>query len=143
MFILQSSPIDPLKLKNSYTNPSNGAFVNFEGIVRNDKNHQKEVNSLLYIADESSCKDNGQKIVSEAMQQFNLMNALCIQRIGQVDVSQSAIWIGVWSTHRDEAFKGCRYIIEETKHRLLIWKKELYKDGTSAWIQGKERPVIV
>lgn len=143
MFTLQDFPIDSLKLKNAYTNSNCGAFVNFEGIVRNDIRHNKEVSSLLYIADETKCIEEGQRIVTEAINQFHLKTGLCIQRIGQVDSGASAIWIGAWSTHRDEAFKGCRYIIEESKKRLLIWKKEFYKDGTCAWIHGAERPEIV
>ena len=53
-----------------------------------------------------------------------------------VETTETAVWIGVWAAHRDEAFKGCRYIIEEIKKRLLIWKKEFYTDGTSAWVHG-------
>ena len=142
MFILQNQPIDTIGSKNSYHFPSNGAFVTFEGLVRNDKVQGKEVASLFYMADENSCISEGQLIINQAQSMFKLNSALCIQRIGQVEIGQSAIWIGTWSSHRDEAFKGCRYIIEETKKRLLIWKKEFYTDGTCAWIHGPQTPVI-
>jgi molybdopterin synthase catalytic subunit len=143
MFILQESPIDCLKAKSSFENSNNGAFVYFEGLVRNDKVKNKEVSSLFYTANSSECNTEGNIIVSQAIEKFHLNGALCIQRIGQVEVGQMAIWIGAWSSHRNEAFEGCRSIIEETKKRLLIWKKEFYKDGTSAWIPGKQTPVII
>ena len=44
------------------------------------------------------------------------------------------MWIGVASKHRDEAFRACRYIIDEIKQRLPIWKKEHYADGDSGWV---------
>ena len=44
------------------------------------------------------------------------------------------MWVGVAAAHRDEAFKACRYIIDELKVRLPIWKKEHYVDGDSGWV---------
>ena len=143
MFVLQNTPIDYLKIKNSYSDSKNGALVSFEGLVRNDNVHDKKIASLLYIADEALCMKEGQLIVDQAIQNFNLNHAICVQRIGQVETLQTAIWIGTWATHRDEAFQGCRYIIEETKKRLLIWKKEFYNNGTSSWIHGAQTPVII
>ncbi len=143
MFFLQQDPIDHLKLRNASANPSNGAMVNFEGIVRSDEHKGRQVSALLYIADDPSCIQEGQKIIQEALSLFPITQAMCVQRIGLVNVGETAVWIGVWASHRDEAFKGCRYIIEEIKKRLLIWKKEFYTDGTCEWIRGKETPVIL
>ena len=136
MFTLQESPIDIAKLKNSHNDPNNGAVVTFEGIVRSDKNKDKTVSSLTYTADAAACHAEGEKIIKECLSLFPVAHAVCVQRIGQVSVGETAIWIGVWAGHRDEAFKGCRHIIEEVKKRLLIWKKEHYADGSSAWIHG-------
>ena len=142
MFLLQKEPIDSNLAKNTYINHHNGALVSFEGLVRSDKHENKEVFSLLYIADEPVCLKEGESIMKEAISSFHLTSALCIQRIGEVQAGQTAIWIGAWSPHRDEAFKGCRFIIEETKKRLLIWKKENFTNGTSAWVRGPQTPVI-
>ena len=136
MFTLQETPIDTAQAKNSHCTSTDGALVSFEGIVRSDKHTGKEVRSLLYIAEQGPCMTEGEKIVNEAYSLFSLPHALCIQRIGNVPAGQTAIWIGAWSAHRDEAFKACRYIIEETKKRLHIWKKEYFTDGTSAWVPG-------
>lgn len=141
MFILQETPIDPVKAKNMCSNPANGAIVVFEGIVRADKHKDSVVSELLYIADNTAVLAEGEKIIKEALSQFAITEAVCIQRIGQLKTTEIAVWIGVWSGHRDEAFKGCRYIIEEIKKRLLIWKKEFYADGSTAWIQGSQTPL--
>jgi len=117
-------------------NPANGALVTFEGVVRADKHQGRVVNELLYIADTEAVAAEGEKIIKEALSQFSITEAVCIQRTGQLKTTEIAVWIGVWAPHRDEAFKGCRYIIEEIKKRLLIWKKEFYSDGTKAWIRG-------
>ncbi len=137
MFILQENPIDPLQARNMNRNPAkNGALVTFEGTVRGDEHDGRTVSELLYIADTASVLAEGEKIIIEARSQFSITEAVCIQRIGQLKTTETAVWIGVWAAHRDEAFKGCRYIIEEIKKRLLIWKKEFYSDGTKAWIRG-------
>lgn len=143
MFILQHDPID-LK-RNSYVpiNENYGAFVSFEGVVRADRNGNTEVASLLYLPDADNCIKEGQRIIEETHRLFDIKKAVCIQRVGQVAAGESATWIGVWSSHRDDAFKGCRHIIEETKKRLFIWKKEFFADGTSAWVRGANTPEIV
>src|SRR5476651_1497204 len=140
MFILQENSIDPVKAKNMCRNPAqNGALVTFEGTVRGDEHNGSTVSELLYIADTPACLAEGEKIIKEALTQFSITEAVCIQRIGQLKTTETAVWIGVWAPHRDEAFKGCRYIIEEIKIRLLIWKKEFYCDGSNAWIHGAQK----
>ena len=137
MFILQQDPIEADQRHSLHLNHTTGAVTTFEGIVRGDKHQGKDVSSLLYIAEEAACRTEGERIIREALVQFSIIDAVCIQRIGQVKVGEAGIWIGVWSSHRDDAFKACRYIIEEIKKRLLIWKKESFKDGTSQWVQGQ------
>ena len=143
MFILKETPIDIAQARNSHTDANNGALTSFEGLVRSDKNEGKIVNALMYTADAPACNAEGEKIIKEALSLFPVTHAVCIQRIGKVNVGETAVWIGVWASHRDEAFKACRYIIEEIKKRLLIWKKEYYADGSSAWIHGSEKAVTL
>jgi adenylyltransferase/sulfurtransferase len=138
MFILQETHIDTTALKNQFQDPANGALVSFEGIVRADKSQGRVVQSLQYIADQPACAAEGMKIIQEALTKFAVHQAVCVQRVGHLKVTECAVWIGVWAPHRDEAFKACRYTIEEIKKRLLIWKKEFFTDGTSTWVQGAQ-----
>jgi len=138
MFKLQENPIDASQARSMCRNPAqNGALLTFEGTVRGDEHQGHAVSGLLYIADSPACITEGEKIIKEALSKYSINEAVCIQRTGQLKIKETAVWIGVWSAHRDEAFKACRYIIEEIKKRLVIWKKEFYSDGSCAWIQPK------
>ncbi len=155
MFTLQETPIDIAQAKNAYADPKNGAMVTFEGIVRADSKtacppklnaeafQRRRVSALMYIADAPVCIAEGEKIMKECLSLFPVAHGVCIQRMGKVNVGETAVWIGVWAGHRDEAFKACRYIIEEIKKRLLIWKKEYYADGSCAWIHGCQTTVTL
>ena len=68
------------------------------------------------------------------MERFGVRGARCVHRLGELGLGEVAVWVGVASGHRAEAFAACRYIIDEVKHRLPIWKKEHYLDGDSGWV---------
>ena len=72
--------------------------------------------------------------MAEAAERFPIENASCIHRVGELDIGDLAVWVGVSAGHRDEAFKACRYIIDEIKHRVPVWKKEHYEGGDSGWV---------
>ena len=63
-----------------------------------------------------------------------MTHALCVHRLGDLGFKEVAVWVGVAAPHRDEAFRACRYIIDEVKHRVPIWKKEHYASGDSGWV---------
>ena len=63
-----------------------------------------------------------------------MRRAACEHRLGDLAIGEVAVWVGVSAPHRDEAFRACRYIIDEVKHRLPIWKKEHYVNGDSGWV---------
>ncbi len=143
MFILQESPINITEARNHCKNNHNGAFSSFEGMVRADELKGSTVNSLLYLANNAACVAEGNTIINEAKDKFAINDALCIQRIGQLSAGELAIWIGVWSGHRDASFIACRYIIEEVKKRLLVWKKEFTLDGQSVWAHGDKANITL
>jgi molybdopterin synthase catalytic subunit len=110
-----------------------GGYVSFEGWVRN-YNEGQEVTGLEYEAFEELAIKEGERIVADALQRFTLKHALCIHRLGPLALSDMAVWVGVSSAHRGEAFDACRFIIDEVKHRVPIWKKEHYRSGNSGWV---------
>jgi molybdopterin synthase catalytic subunit len=112
---------------------SAGAYVNFEGWVR-DHNEGQKVLRLEYEAYESLGVKEGEKIIAEALSRFGVGAALCVHSLGALEIGDLAVWVGVSSPHRAEAFAACRYIIDEVKHRVPIWKKEHYVDGDSGWV---------
>jgi molybdopterin synthase catalytic subunit len=112
-----------------------GARSVFEGTVR-DTNDGHDVTKLEYECYESLAIKEGNKILGEAIEKFGLIDAFCIHRIGTLEIGETAVIVVATSGHRDEAFKGCRYIIDEVKCRVPIWKKEHYQDGETEWLKG-------
>ncbi len=133
MFQISSTPLENISLKKDILSQDAGAFVCFEGLVRNH-NEGKKVSALEYEAFSALCEKEGLKIITEALNQFNILNAKCVHRIGKLSISEMAVWVGVSSAHREAAFKACHYIIDEVKLRLPIWKKEYYINGDSGWV---------
>jgi len=120
-------------LRRSLEDPACGGYAAFEGWVRN-LNEGREVHRLEYEAFESLAVREGERIIEEARSKFGVTNARCVHRIGDLPLGEIAVWVGVSAPHRDEAFRACRYIIDEVKHRVPIWKKEHYVDGDSGWV---------
>jgi molybdopterin synthase catalytic subunit len=132
-FLFSSGPIETASLRAALTDPSCGGFASFEGWVR-DHNEGARVQRLEYEAYEPLAVREGEKIVAEALARFGVNRAACVHRLGALHIGEVAVWVGVSSAHRDEAFRACRYIIDEVKHRLPIWKKEHYLNGDSGWV---------
>lgn len=132
-FSLSPEPIDVNALRRGLEDPAAGACATFEGWVRNE-NEGRTVVRLDYEGYEAVARKEGEKVLAEAREKFGLMRAVCVHRVGPLEIGDMAVWVGVSAGHRGAAFDACRYIIDEIKHRLPIWKKEHYADGDSGWI---------
>ena len=130
---ISDAPIDTAELQRSLNNPAAGGYCAFEGWVRNE-NEGHVVERLEYEAYKPLAITEGEKVLAEARAKFPYLDARCVHRVGLLEIGECAVWIGVASAHRDEAFKACRYIIDEIKVRLPIWKKEHYANGDSGWV---------
>jgi len=133
MFRFTRTPISPEQLRISLADPACGGYAAFEGWVR-DSNEGQRVRGLEYEAFEALGVREGERILAEAIACFGVAHAACVHRTGALAVGELAVWVGVSAAHRDEAFRACRYIIDEVKHRLPIWKKEHYLNGDSGWV---------
>jgi molybdopterin synthase catalytic subunit len=132
-FRFTQSAIDAAQARHELLDLGAGGYVSFEGWVR-DHNEGQEVTRLEYEAFQELAVKEGERIVAEALRRFPVMHALCIHRLGALGLSDMAVWAGVSSAHRGEAFDACRFIIDEVKHRVPIWKKEHYRSGDSGWV---------
>lgn len=121
------------ELREQMAMPAAGGFCVFEGWVRNE-NEGREVQRLEYEVYEPLALTEGEKILAEAKKKFPHIDAICVHRSGLLEIGDCAVWVGVSAAHRDEAFKACRYVIDEIKTRLPIWKKEHYVAGDSGWV---------
>ena len=132
-FSFSSAPIDTARGREALADPACGGYVTFEGWVR-DHNEGRAVRRLEYEAYAVLAEREGERIVAEAIAKYGVQHAACVHRIGDLGLGEMAVWVGVSSRHRAEAFAACRYIIDEVKHRVPIWKKEHYVDGDSGWV---------
>ncbi len=142
MFSISAVPIDPSIHHAALREPAAGACVTFEGWVRN-RNEGRAVVSLEYEGYDAVAVKEGERILAEARERFAIAGAVCIHRTGHLRLGDMAVWVGVSAGHRGAAFDACRYIIDETKLRLPIWKKEHYEDGDSEWINCQAVPTAI
>ena len=133
MFEISNEAVDVEALRREVMDPGCGGYTAFEGWVR-DHHQGRAVSGLHYEAYADLAKAEGLKILAEAEEKFGPVRLACVHRIGDLAVGELAVWVGAAAPHRDEAFKACRYVIDELKQRLPIWKKEHYIEGVSAWV---------
>jgi molybdopterin synthase catalytic subunit len=132
-FSFSQAPLTPDIYRVALADPAAGGYAAFEGWVRNH-NEGHAVTRLEYEAFEALANKEGERIVAEAVVRFGVLRAACVHRVGSLAIGDLAVWVGVSSRHRAEAFAACRYIIDEVKHRVPIWKKEHYDNGDSGWV---------
>jgi molybdopterin synthase catalytic subunit len=132
-FKMSSEPIDPVALEARLRDDRAGACVTFEGWVR-DHNDGEAVTALEYEAHEPIAVAEGEKILAEARERFDVLAIHAEHRVGALAIGDCAVWVGVSAAHRGAAFDACRYVIDELKARVPIWKKEHYVSGASGWV---------
>lgn len=132
-FEISSEAIDLAQFRTGLVDETCGAFVTFEGWVRNH-NEGRAVLRLAYEVYEPLAVKEGLAILEETSKKFDITHIHAVHRQGELAMSEPAVVVGVASAHRDAAFKACRYVIDEVKARLPIWKKEYYVDGDTEWV---------
>lgn len=138
-FRLSDDPIDVSVERRALDHAAAGACASFEGWVRNH-NDGRPVRRLDYQAYAPLAASEGDAILEEAVGRFAVREARCVHRVGALAIGDLAVWVGVSADHRDAAFAACRWIIDEVKRRVPIWKNEHYLDGESGWLHPDDTP---
>jgi len=133
-FRISFGRIDPEVLSRELADDRAGGFVSFEGRVRSRTGGRK-IRALEYEAYGELAAKEGRRIMSEARRRFAIRGAACVHRVGRLRLGEIAVWVGVAAEHRDAAFGACRYIIDQVKARVPIWKKEHPAAGPSRWVK--------
>ena len=76
------------------------------------------------------------KILQEAAEQWDLVDALIVHRVGKIEVDDCIVLVAAWSARRAAAFEAARYLIEELKSRAPFWKKERFQTGDQRWVES-------
>ena len=129
------APIDPVSMLGGALSPDDGAALLFWGVVRNE-NDGRAVSSLEYSAYAEMAEREMMRIADEARARFGTGAIHVVHRIGLLQVGEASVAISVASPHRGEAYEASRYVIEELKRRVPVWKREGYVDGETEWVPG-------
>ena len=132
-FSLTDQPIDIVSLAEQLHDPAAGAEVTFDGRVRN-RNDGHVVERLEYQAYPALALKMGRRILDEEARKHDIVAAVAIHRTGLLEIGESAVWVGVASSHRAAAFDAARAIMERLKYELPVWKREHYADGSTGWV---------
>lgn len=130
-------PLDACALLAEVAQTRNGASVLFIGTVR-DQNDGAPVTGLDYSAYSQMSERELSAIVDEASGRWGTSDIVVEHRVGTLGLGDASVVIAVAHPHRGEAYDASRYIIEELKKRLPVWKKEHYVDGRSEWVSTSE-----
>ena len=136
-FSVSETAIDVSATREAVTDKHCGALAVFEGWIR-DHNEGQEVERLEYEVYRPVAEKEGARIIDEALARFSITHAICIHREGLLELGDCAVIVCVSSAHRGAAFDACRYIIDQAKTRLPIWKKEHYVTGVSEWVNCEQ-----
>lgn len=141
MTYLTDDPIDPRALVARVMRPGDGAYVLFEGVVRN--HHEgRAVESIFYDAYRPMAEKEIDTIVRGVEQEHPGVAVAVVHRLGLLRVGDASIAIVCASPHRADAFAACRAIIDRIKETVPIWKKERGPDGEEwvGWANCRHEP---
>ena len=133
-------PINAQTLLAEVANVRHGASVLFVGTVR-DSNDGSPVSGLDYSSYTGMAEQELASIVLEACERWDTSDIVVEHRIGSLALGEASVVIAVAHPHRAEAYEASRYVIEELKKRLPVWKREHYLDGRSEWVNAEGQHV--
>jgi molybdopterin synthase catalytic subunit len=135
---VQKAPLDANALRTVTADPRGGAFVLFEGRVR-DHHAGRAVAELAYEAYVPMAEKELARLREQAIERHGLLRCAVHHRIGRVPLGEPAVLVAVTAVHRAEAFHAAAWLMDEIKRSVPIWKRETYADGSEAWV-GCDHP---
>ena len=134
MIRVQKEDFDIGELLSAVKSPRVGGVSCFLGCVRDSSQGRRVERMSIEVYEEMAAAEL-EKIREEALERFQVEEAVVVHRYGDLEVGDNIVFIAVGAAHREEAFQACRYILEELKRRVPIWKKEVSPDGEH-WVEG-------
>ncbi|MNX80876.1 Molybdopterin synthase catalytic subunit 1 [compost metagenome] len=134
MIQVTSEPIDVAALERLLAHPAAGGIVTFSGVVR-DHNVGREVLFLEYEAYAEMAEAQLADIHRRLTERWDTKRVVMVHRTGRLAIGDVAVFVGVATAHRAQAFEACRFGIDTIKHELPIWKKEHFVGG-EVWVEG-------
>jgi molybdopterin synthase catalytic subunit len=134
---LSPEPLDIGEALAIVASPDCGAIASFVGTVRREAsveaNLDKDVVALEYDAHPEIAWRRLEEIAAEATSKWDVSHLVAVHRVGHCELGAPTVVIACSAPHRAEALEACRWMIDELKASVPIWKKEIYEDG-GAWV---------
>ena len=131
-------PIDGAAISAALCEPTDGAVVVFEGIVRNQTRGRRTL-YLDYVGYEPMALRQMEQLAQRALADYAVRDVWVVHRLGRLEIGETSVYIAVASAHRAAAFDACRWLIDTLKKTVPIWKKEFFEDG-AIWADGEPFP---
>jgi molybdopterin synthase catalytic subunit len=134
-----ADPLDAASLVNEVSSPGTGAVATFIGLVRDSigVDDTRRVVALEYSAYVEMANREMADIIREALALSADARIVALHRTGRLAVGDVCVVVAAAHAHRAAAFEACRYVIEEIKKRVPIWKREYFADGSSVWVNAE------
>jgi molybdopterin synthase catalytic subunit len=132
--------IDARTVLDRVRTDEDGAVVVFLGTVRRT-NDGRTVTGMRYDAYQEMAERVLSEIAAEAVARWSPSRLAVVHRTGELDIGDVSVAIAVSAPHRAEAFDAARFVIDELKARLPVWKQEHYASGEDRWLDGRVPPV--
>jgi len=127
--------IDVAAIMAEVSAAGNGAVATFVGTVRNTSDG-RPVTGISYSAYTGMAVREMDAIIREAVAISSGVEVVAVHRVGELLVGEVCVAIAAGHAHRGPAFDACRYVIEEIKKRVPIWKRERFTDGSTEWVNA-------
>lgn len=142
MTYLTRTPLSLDQLVAQVSSPACGGTCVFLGTVRNGP-EENGVQAIEYSAYEEMVEAEFGRLVTDAATRWPDARIAVRHRLGTIPAGEASIGIAAAAAHRAQAFEACRFVIEEVKRRIPVWKKELRLDGSEIWVDPSGRPTHV
>jgi molybdopterin synthase catalytic subunit len=130
--------IDSQRIADSLKAAEDGATAIFEGIVRDNSRGRRTLH-LDYESYTTMAINEMERLAQASLEQFEIRDARLVHRLGRLEIGETSVLVVVASAHRSAAFEACRWLIDNLKKTVPIWKKEYFQDG-AVWADGEPFP---
>ena len=112
-----------------------GGIAVFAGTTRAERSSEgRDLVALDYEAYEEMALKQMRELAQAARQRWPVVKLAILHRVGRVEITRPSVVIAVSTPHRSDAFACCRFLIDELKKSVAIWKKEVWSDGSASWV---------
>ena len=134
-------PLDTNRAIEFVAAPEAGGIDVFLGTTRSERsNDGRELIALDYEAYHEMAIQQLNELARRAREKFPIARIALLHRTGRVAIAEPSVVIAVSCPHRGQAFDACRFLIDELKAQVTIWKKEVWADGSTSWVDSGAKP---